>query len=440
METSGEALPAPRGVAACRARRSWRASAIVGSALLLRSAGALGQPAEQPQPVAPEVPEAQPPAGEPVQPPPAPPAPPAPPPVQPAPPPVQPQQAPPVAVPFAPLPPPAPPAVAEPRRHGGAAHAYVGADNILRTTHVHLDFDVPVRFLGAESDYPSIDFTTLHVSVDPTLSLVNTDRHWLYVGTAIGNTFILAYKEPESTPSGFDVEELIDRSVLANVPFSVGYAYTLVDGDDGQFFRAGPEASLTIPTEGAADFVDLYSAVVAAADAYVPLRRDDAFNGLFLRANVGWSHTFFAEDDASLSAIPTRNGAVYSVSQIGFAPRDNIFLGLAGWINVWRDLSVGTAWGLSLPFNHPSATDPCVGGGPTGCVAIPMDAVNRNSYFGSTQLSVSYLFAQTLWAELAYQNTSSELQREGGIFYSPKASVSLSATLLVDHMVEHIRH
>ncbi|MEJ7731817.1 MAG: hypothetical protein WKG00_21735 [Polyangiaceae bacterium] len=339
-------------------------------------------------------------------------------------------------------PPPVQPAAAavpaERRYRGGAANAYIGADNILRTTHAHVDFDLPVRWLGAEAQVPGFDYITLDLSIDPTLSLVNGGGHWLYVGAAIGNTFILDYETPK-TPSGSTrFRYVVDQSVFHNIPLWVGYAHTFVDHDDGLFFRAGPEASVSIPTEGASDYVDLYTSVSVAADAYLPLRKGEAFNSLFMHAYLGWSHTFLDEEDAPIR-FDSPSGSAFTFNSASLSPRDAISMGIAAWINVWGDLSVGSAWGLWLPFNYPSATDPCVGVQSGGCASIPGGPVDTNSYVGSLQLSLGYLFARMLRAELSYSNASREFQAEGGIFYSPDAVVSLSASLLIDHMVERVR-
>ena len=460
MTSPEEAARERRGMPR-HARWLWRTGASLGAAVWMLATpitSALAQPSGQPPPLPPP---AQPPGAQP--PPPPPPAPPALPGpaqlVEPAPPdlsqpvlppdgqqpaptpqaplPTQPALAPaPPPIQLDPAPPPAPAAAARPderRYHGGAANAYIGANNILRTTHAHVDFDLPVAFLGAES--AGFDYTTLHLSVDPTVSLVDSGGHWLYVGTAIGNTFFLDVKAPRGVDN-----YVFERSLFDNVPLRAGYAHTFVDRDDGLFFRVGPEASVTFPTDAPA-YVDLYTALGAKADTYLPLADGDAWNGLFLRGSVRWSHAFLGGED-SLTSSSRVNGAVLVSDTIGsaarFAPRDSISLGIAAWLNVWRDLSVGSAWSLALPFNYPSATEGCLMV-TTGCVPTG-GPVERNAYTGYMQLSLSYLFARMIWAELAYSNASSELQGEGGIFYSPSASVSVSATLLIDQMVERIRH
>jgi hypothetical protein len=415
---------------------------------------ALAQPSGQPTPLPPSAqpgaqplpspaPPAPPAPGQPAEPTPpepsppplppdgqqAPPGPPAPPPTQsapaPAPPPTQ----------LAPWPPPAPLAAAarpeERRYRGGAANAYIGANNVLRSTHAHVDLNLPVTLLGAESEFGTFDVTTLDLDVDPTVSLLDSDGHWLYVGTAIGNTFILHYKVPRG------VTYVIDQSYFHNIPLQVGYAHTFVDRDDGLFARVGPEASVTFPID-APDSVDLYTGLGVAADAYLPLAQGEAFNGLFLHGNVRWSHAFVSPTDSL--TFTTRTNSSYTVTDsytAMFSPRDSISLGIAAWINVWRDLSVGNAWGLALPFNYPSATDGC--SQQPGCTSIG-GPVDHNSYTARVQLSLSYLFARMIWTELAYSNAASEFQAEGGILYSPSASVSFSTTLLIDHMVERIRH
>jgi hypothetical protein len=385
-----------------------------------------GQPAPSPgQPPAPgqPAPPLQPP---PDQPPPLPP-PDAPPPLPtPQPPPTQPTpaQPPPAAQPTPAAPAaPTPTAAEGPRLRGGAANAYIGADNILRTSQAAaaLTLAFPSTALGDDSTS-----LTLSPTLRPRISAVRSGPHWLWVGTALSGSFVLAHGEE------FDV----DRATIGSLPLEVGYGHTFVETDEGLVVRVGPQAALALPLDESDRLaIDLSTSLALVADVNIPLSRGAWWNGIFLRGSVGWQHTFL--DDLQGSVDEGDDTTPVIVQR--FIPRDRISLEVAGWINVWEDLSIGNAWSLGLPFNYPPQDEACIPLAGGECADIPGGTVTGSSYIGTMQLSLGYLFARTVWTQLAYNNTSAENAPEGNIFYSPYATVSVSGTLLVDHLLERLR-
>ncbi|MEJ7731908.1 MAG: hypothetical protein WKG00_22195 [Polyangiaceae bacterium] len=318
-----------------------------------------------------------------------------------------------------PQPQPQPPAEG-PRLRGGAANAYIGADNILRTSQAELTLTLPSTVLGGDGT-----LLTLTPSLRPRVSVVRSGPHWLWVGTEISGYLILAESE------GFDV----DRAAIGSLPLAVGYGHTFVEQDDGLVVRVGPQASVSLPLDQNDRLaIDLSTSLALVGEVNIPLSRGAFWNGLFLRSSVGWQHTFLDDLQGGIS-----QGDESAVFIQRFIPGDRISLGLAGWINVWEDLSIGNSWTLGLPFNYPPPVATCIPLAGGECAPISGGVTTGSSYTGTLQLSVGYLLARTVWAQLAYTNTSTENAPEGNVFYSPYATLSLSGTLLIDHLYQRLR-
>jgi hypothetical protein len=323
---------------------------------------------------------------------------------------------------------PAPPTPEDAFR-GGAPHLYLGARNLLRTSHFDWTTGLSLELLGGERGLHTMDFALV-----PRLSFLQTDDHWAFVGTRVSVAVVLAE----------DKRSDVDSPAFGDLPIDLGYAYTFLQRGDGLVVRAGPRGTVAFPTSPASNAIGVYltTRLGLQIDGNIPLLPGEALNGVFVTGSAGWQHRFTeAQTPVGEDVVRQNASGKQFTSDVISAPyleRDRFTLSLAWWLNLWGDLSLGNGWGIGFPVKYAAEEPVCITITNAPCAEVrPDEQVASLAYSTSFDVSLSYLAARLVWIAAGYANSAPSLDSAGkrrSVFHSPAAQVYLSATLLLDRI------
>jgi hypothetical protein len=277
-------------------------------------------------------------------------------------------------------------------------------------------FGVGRDYISTDDEVYSWDFT-----LTPRYAFVNTQQDTVYVNASVGVNLEL---------TNCDTCQLYREWLWKDTQVGVGWAHVVYESKDGEW-KSTPGISLSalLPTSKASgDEGKYFQGGVGLSDrSIVKLRgsKKDWFPNALVIVGANYSHLFARSYDPT-AASPFRErqdafGANTDSDQLSMSSfnQDQLKFSLIYYLTIWKDLSFGNAWGLTVPFKHqftPTPTDTCIA---TGCIAV---ANNPTATTGvpitNFDVSLSYDFLGLGRLDVGYNNETPEIDAGGNVKFS----------------------
>ena len=386
-------------------------------------------------------------------------------PAPPPPPPAEPPPAPPVAPPAPPPPPaaefgvapaalPAAPAASAPVPvvSFGAAPA---ADSATATpekkgnpfffTRFNWGNTASTKIFGVGGSYISNDDEqyTMEFSLNLRYYVLNETYDKVWVNAGLG--FATELTNSDSTTK-------LRQPMMNDTSIGAGYSHMVYRNAD-KTVSTTPSIGLTmvLPTSLASREEGKYMStrVGAGIAQLLPLGgpKSDWFSDIFIIGSASWNHLFSKATTATNGIASLQrprqgaDGSEYRSDQLslsGFS-RNSAALNFTYYLTIYKDLSLGNTWGISIPDKYAFSAVPCVAIS-TGCVMV--GASNKGSLNPTTtfDLGLSYTLFNTARIDLGYQSISPELGDNSGkrrsIFFGPDASFYGNVSIFIDNILD----
>lgn len=253
-----------------------------------------------------------------------------------------------------------------------------------------------------------------------------------------------------------DITRLKREPQLNDTSLGAGYSHLVYRNAD-KTVSTTPSigATLVLPTSATSRHEGKYlsTRLGAGIAQLLPIAgpKSDWFSDIFIIGSVSWNHLFSQATtpvNAGIEAQRPRLGAdglEYRSDQLslsGFS-RNSAALNFTYYLTIYKDLSLGNTWGISVPDKYSFGPVPCVNL-QTGCVMLP--ASNKGSLNPVTtfDIGLSYTLFNTARIDLGYQSISPELGDYGGkrrpIFYGPDSSFYGNVSVYLDTIIDKLRN
>jgi hypothetical protein len=300
-------------------------------------------------------------------------------------------------------------------------------------------FGIGKDYQGSEGQRFDMDF-----SLNLRYYAVNEPLDKLYFNAGLGLT-------TELTNS--DVTSKKHTPYFKDLPLGVGYSHTVYRNADKTVVTS-PSVSLSysIPTSEASRAQGKFGSLSAnlGLAQILPLAgpKSDWFSDIFIIGVAGWSHLFSKATtpvNDNVSIIRPRQGldpllpASQDQLSSGWLTHDNARLSLTYYLTIYKDLSLGNTWEVSMPFKYSGSSGQCVTIA-TGCVPVGASDPGSRNYTTTFDLGLSYVLFNTARIDLGYQNVSAALDDNKGlrrsIFYGPDSAFYGNVALYIDTILD----
>jgi hypothetical protein len=300
------------------------------------------------------------------------------------------------------------------------------------------------KIFGVGADYgdKSDEQYTMEFSLSLRYYLLNETYDKVWVNAGLG--FATELTNSDSTLKA-------RQPLLNDTSIGAGYSHMVYrSADKSTFTTPSISATLVLPTSLASRAQSKYLSTRLGAGLVqgVPLGgpKSDWFSDVTFLGSVSWTHLFSnsttAVNDliAALYKRQTIDPEGFSSPQMSgsFLAKNSAALNFTYYLTIYKDLSLGNTWGVSIPDKYQGPAISCVQIS-TGCVALDKSvrALNPVTTF---DIGLSYTFFNTARIDLGYQSIAPALGDNGGkrrsIFYGPDASFYGNVSVYLDTIID----
>ena len=299
-------------------------------------------------------------------------------------------------------------------------------------------FGVGGSFIGHEDEQYTMEF-----SLNLRYYVLNdtADKVWFNAGLGFAT---------ELTNS--DSTALKRQPMLNDTSIGAGYSHLVYrNADKTASTTPSIGATLVLPTSLASRREGKYlsTRLGAGIAQLLPLAgpKSDWFSDIFIIGSVGWNHLFSQAttpvNDIAALQRPRQgaDGLDYRSDQLslsGFS-RNSAAVNFTYYLPIYKDLSLGNTWGISVPDKYAFSAVPCVAIS-TGCVMVPASMKGSINPVTTFDIGLSYTLFNTARIDLGYQSISPELGDNAGkrrsIFYGPDASFYGNVSIFIDTFLD----
>ena len=214
---------------------------------------------------------------------------------------------------------------------------------------------------------------------------------------------------------------------------SLGWAHVAYESKDSEW-KTTPAISISalLPTSKASNAEGKYfqGGLGLSDRSIVKIRgtKSDWFPNALVVAGASYQHLFARSYDPTL-ASPFRvrqdaYGMNTDTDQLSMSSfnQDQLKFSFIYYLTIWKDLSFGNAWGITVPFKHQFTPGACDVDILTGCVSTPNQATATTGIpITNFDVSLSYDFFGLGRLDVGYNNETPELGYGGqrtNIFYN----------------------
>ncbi len=272
------------------------------------------------------------------------------------------------------------------------------------------------------------------ITLAPRYAFVNTPKDQVYVNASVG----IQVELTNSDTTTYEHEWLWKDSQV-----TFGWAHVAYESKDGEW-KTTPAVSVSalLPTSKASSAEGKYfqSGLGLSDRSIVKLKgtKSDWFPNALVVAGASYQHLFARSYDPTLAnTVRVRQdayGGNIDSDQLNMTSfnQDQLKFTFIYYLTIWKDLSFGNAWGLTVPFKHqftPTSCDTFVQN--EGCVSVPNGGhgTGAAAALGPTlgvpitnfDVSLSYDFLGLGRLDVGYNNETPELGYGGqrtNVFYN----------------------
>jgi hypothetical protein len=245
------------------------------------------------------------------------------------------------------------------------------------------------------------------------------------------------------------------ETLFGDIPISIAYSHIWSLQGDETRLGFGPSFSLGLPTSKLSYKQGRYltTSLGAGTRSIVKLAGKSSkwFPSVLIGASASYAHIFSrattpTTTEANAAGLDlhrqTSTGADFLSDQIGSKEFniDNLRLTLVYYLTLYKDLSLGNLWEVSVPFKKDFKGTNCDVNISTGCVTADRDPTRTHGIPTTTfDVSLSYNILDIGRVDLGYNSTTSQLAEDGtrrSVFYNPDATFYLDMVAYIDGIAD----